>query len=347
MPLLIEEIPKFSLDEAESLARELYGIDASATELPSERDQNFLLNDSRGIRFVLKIANSSSQRGLLEAQNAAMAHIGRATSTLRCPEVLATLAGDELTKVSGTGSGEYYVRTLTYLPGVLLGELQPHREGLLRSLGSFFGQLDRILEGFSHPGTVRDFKWDLRHAAEAVRTYLPHVAGFAARSLVETYLSRFEETVVPVLPDLRTGVIHNDGNGYNVLAEETEPHNHVVTGVIDFGDMVKTCMVIELAVAAAYALLGKPDAISAATHVIGGYHNANPLTDLEQSVLFDLIMMRLCVSVTISAYQSKQNPANEYLVISQRPAWNALNQLATVDPAEARRAIHATCGNNK
>ena len=347
MPLLIEEIPKFSLNEAVGLARKFYGIDASATELPSYGDQNFLLSDSGGIRFVLKIANSSSHRDLLEAQNAAMAHIGRADSTLRCPEVLATLAGDELTMVPGAGSGEYFVRMLTYLPGVPMGELQSHSQGLLRSLGSFFGQLDGILEGFSHPGTVRDLEWDLRHAATTVRTYLPHVAEFAARSLVERYLLRFEETVVPVLSDLRTSVIHNDGNEYNVLAEESEPHNHIVTGVIDFGDMVETCMVFELAVAAAYALLETPDPITAATHVIGGYHSANPVTELEQSVLFDLIMMRLCISVTISTYQSKQNPANEYLVISQRPAWNALNQLATVDPAEARRAIHATCGSNQ
>lgn len=346
MPLLIEQVPKFSPRQAEGLARELYGIEASATGLPSERDQNFLLNDSSGGRFVLKIANSSSQRDLLEAENAAMTHIGRANSTLRCPEVLATLAGDELTMVPGAGAGEYLVRMVTYLPGVLLGELKPHSEGLLRSLGSFFAKLDGILQGFSHPGTVRHFEWDLRHAAETVHAYLPHVTGFAARSLVETYLSRFEEKVVPVWSDLRTGVIHNDGNDYNVLAEETERH-HMVTGVIDFGDMVKTCMVFELAVAAAYALLEKPDPITTATHVIGGYHSANPLTELEQSVLFDLIMMRLCVSVTISAYQSKQNPANEYLVISQRPVWNALNQLATADPAEPRRAIHAACGNNK
>ena len=347
MPLVIEEVPKFSPDQAVSLAADLYGIDTTATPLPSERDQNFLLNDPRGIRFVLKIANSSSQRDLLMAQNAAMAHIGRATSALRCPQVAATLAGDELTRIPGTASGEYFVRMLTYLPGVLLGELQPHSEDLLRSLGSFFGQLDRALEGFSHSGFERRFVWDLLHGPETVLQYLPHVTGFAARSLVERFLKRYEDEVVPLLPELRTSVVHNDGNDYNVLAEETEPGDYRVTGVIDFGDMVKSCMVSELAVAAAYALLEKPDAITTTTHVIGGYHSANPLTKIEQRVLFDLIMMRLCLSVTISAYQSKQNPTNEYLVISQRPAWNALNQLATVDPAETRRAIHETCGSNE
>ena len=39
-------VPHFSLNEASALAVRLYGFAATATDLPSERDQNFQLRDS-------------------------------------------------------------------------------------------------------------------------------------------------------------------------------------------------------------------------------------------------------------------------------------------------------------
>ena len=58
MALLLEHTPRFSIAAATSLAEELYGIPATATPLPSERDQNFLLETQTSETFVLKIANA-------------------------------------------------------------------------------------------------------------------------------------------------------------------------------------------------------------------------------------------------------------------------------------------------
>ena len=65
---LLEHAPRFEIEAIELLAEKLYGIRASATPLPSERDQNFLLT-LESEKFVLKIANDLEERGLLEAQN--------------------------------------------------------------------------------------------------------------------------------------------------------------------------------------------------------------------------------------------------------------------------------------
>src|SRR5439155_9904487 len=65
---------RFDSAGAARLAREMYGLDASASALPSERDQNFLLATSAG-RYVLKIPNAAEHRAVLEAPNAAMAHV--------------------------------------------------------------------------------------------------------------------------------------------------------------------------------------------------------------------------------------------------------------------------------
>ena len=75
----LEHTPGFDTEDAVRLAQELYGLHATAAPLPSERDQNFMLDTASGARFVLKIANAldAPASALLEAQNQAMAHLAR------------------------------------------------------------------------------------------------------------------------------------------------------------------------------------------------------------------------------------------------------------------------------
>src|SRR5262249_10306183 len=58
--------PEFLDRDAARLAGELYGIEAQAHALPSERDQNFHLHDGTGAEFVLKIGNSAESIEILE-----------------------------------------------------------------------------------------------------------------------------------------------------------------------------------------------------------------------------------------------------------------------------------------
>ncbi|MBQ0818729.1 phosphotransferase, partial [Microvirga sp. HBU67558] len=75
----------------------------------------------------------------------------------------------------------------------------------------------------------------MKHA-HRLRPLLVHVEDLRRRALVERFLDRFEQFVLPAMPNLRTQVIHNDLNPHNVLVAERD-HDHV-TGVIDFGDAV-------------------------------------------------------------------------------------------------------------
>src|SRR5687767_7384660 len=103
---LLQRAPRVSLAEAVREARELYGVNAEARPLPSERDQNFLLESERG-RCVLKYANGAEPRAILEAQNAAMAHL--ADRVTFCPRVLASLSGDLIAQ----SSSGHFVRLVT------------------------------------------------------------------------------------------------------------------------------------------------------------------------------------------------------------------------------------------
>src|SRR5215510_10417706 len=105
--VLLKYSPNFSLEEATALAREIYGVCAMASALPSERDQNFLLHDQSGEKFVLKIANALEDRALLEAQQQAMSWIAeRARLSHR---IARTQSGDPLTEIQSASGVSHFV----------------------------------------------------------------------------------------------------------------------------------------------------------------------------------------------------------------------------------------------
>ena len=80
---------------AAKIAAEHFGIQATARPLPSERDQNFLLTNSAGEKFVLKIANALESREFLEAQNAVLNHLAKAGLDF-CQSLVPGVAGEEI-----------------------------------------------------------------------------------------------------------------------------------------------------------------------------------------------------------------------------------------------------------
>src|ERR1051325_4117336 len=107
---LLENTPRFGVEAAAGIAAEFFGIRATAQPLPSERDQNFLLTTSTGEKFVLKIANALESRDFLEAQNAALNHVGKQVDF--CQSLVPGVSGDEIVIVKET----HFVRLVRYLP---------------------------------------------------------------------------------------------------------------------------------------------------------------------------------------------------------------------------------------
>jgi 4-aminobutyrate aminotransferase-like enzyme/Ser/Thr protein kinase RdoA (MazF antagonist) len=349
MSSIVQYAPRFSRQDAVRTAQDLFGIDAAAEQLPSERDQNFLLAASDGRRFVLKLANSTELQSVLDFQNQAMMHIAARRDIFElnisaAPVVCATQKGEQITSIPGPGGRRHFVRLLTYLPGKPLALARPHDAQLLTSLGRFFGNIDRALQDFDHAAAHKDFHWDLKNAGRVIAGYVDLIDKPADRDLVRRLLERYQAQTEPLLPDLRCAVIHSDANDYNVLVGGVGGRPHEVTGVIDFGDMIYTQTVNEVAIACAYAMLDKADPLAAGKLVVGGYHHAHPLTEQELAVLFDLICMRLCMSVCHCAHQSRQEPENEYLRISERPAWALLHKLAACHARLAEYTFRQACG---
>jgi len=264
MASIVEHAPGLNTQDAIRIVRDLFDLKVAASQLPSERDQNFHLTAADGRAYVLKVANSTESREILDFQNQAMMHIaGRRnlfdSSTPVVPEVVPTRKGDLIASVAGADGTRHFVRLLTYLPGKPLALVRPHDAGLLASLGRFCGDLDRALQDFDHPATHRDFHWDLNNAGRVIKENIGYIELPHHRRLVENLLRRFQSESQAQLLQLRSGVIHNDANDYNVLVVPEGRWHNRVTGIIDFGDMVYTRTVCEVAIACAYAMLDKAD----------------------------------------------------------------------------------------
>jgi 4-aminobutyrate aminotransferase-like enzyme len=159
--------------------------------------------------------------------------------------------------------------------------------------------------------------------------------------VLDSALAVHHDTVAPLLATLRQSAIHGDLNDYNVLVDGKSQR---VTGIVDFGDMVFSHTVNDLAIAMAYASLGARDPLRAAGLVAAGYDAVHPLTDGELSVLFGLLVMRLSQSVSVAAAQQAEDPHREYLGISQAPIRQTLPVLASLHPRLAHYRLRAACG---
>jgi 4-aminobutyrate aminotransferase-like enzyme/Ser/Thr protein kinase RdoA (MazF antagonist) len=308
---VVGSAPKFSEVDAARLAAKLYGMRGEISALPSERDQNFRI----GAGYVLKIANAGESREFLELQHAALARLRQAAGDLEWPDVLPAPPAGEIAEAGG-----HLVRMLTWVHGACYAEARPHSPELLASLGRALARMDLALAGFDSPAAHRRFHWDLREAADA-RQYLPLLPA-KRREMVAPIFAAWERVDWGQLPH---SVIHNDANDYNVLVRDGR-----VVSVLDFGDMVWSATVCNLAVALAYAMLGQQDPVAAAAAVTAAYRELRPLTEPELDALYPLAAARLAMSVCYCAWQSAEAPQNEYLNISNRPAWALLERLAAM-----------------
>ena len=338
MTTAVQKAPHFTLDDAVAVGAELYDLQVSATALPSERDQNFLLRTASGDQFVLKIANADEDFDFLNFQNQLIKFLAARDFDLEFPRIVAATNGDEIASINSADS-THFVRLLTWLDGVCFAEIKHPRRKLLASLGCALAQMDAALAGFSHEAAHRTFLWDLRQAAKA-----PELAGLLPidrRRLVERFFAEWEKVDWDTL---RFSIIHNDANDYNILVRGSTSSQQRVSAILDYGDVVYSATVCNLAVALAYTMLDKPDPIGAAAQVVAAYQEIYPLTEAEVGALYTLTVTRLCLSVCIAARQTLDVPDNEYLNISNAPVWSLLEKLRDITPDWPARVFRYACG---
>jgi len=332
-------LPVFNTTEAADIAQRLFGLEGPLKLLNGERDLNFLIATEHG-KFVFKIANALESPAMLECQHLVFQRLADAEVFPLVATALASVNGGLIETVSDTQGIEHCCRVLPFLEGRVMAEIADLKAQVLTDLGRRLALLDKALDGFTHAGLERPLLWDMEQALNVPENYKPLLASDKQRLLVEHFEHGFRKRVVPAQAQLRRTVIHNDANRGNVLVDEGGLQ---VVSIIDFGDMVNSWLVVEPTIAATYAMLDQTDPLGSAQTLLRGYHQTLPLTPTEVSLVFDLMCMRLCMSVCICAHQQRLEPDNEYLSIDAQESWDLLGELQEVAYDDAHAMMMAAC----
>lgn len=337
----VSQRPSFTIEQASELARTHFALEGSIEALPGERDQNFHISGESGKQWVFKIVNADAELEPLECQNQAMRWVAERVGVEACPVPLKDSLGNPLPLVTDK-ERSHRIRAVPFLPGIPLAEVRPHHAFLRRRIGLLLGRVATELQGFDHPAADRRFRWDLAVAEQVIGECRDALEEEQYRRL-QPILEAYAATVAPVASQLRRSVIHGDANDYNVIVDVDDSGTLQNVALIDFGDLVKSHTVNEIAIAAAYVCLGQTDPLAAICDVVQGFHESCPLEPLEWQVLYPLICMRLAVSVSLSQLQSKEND-DPYLTITEQGAWVAIDALTAIDPDFATARIRHACG---
>ena len=309
------------------------------TRLDGEYDLNFMVSGTPG--YVLKVMRAGCDAAFVDMQCQAINHIRRHAPALPVPGIVPTLSGALFAEATDAQGQRRVVWLQEKAAGLTYARFRPHTVELAMQLGGILANMDRALEGFSHPLLARDFKWNLMQGGW-ISEHIQQVGTPARRDILAGIAQAFAG-VKPALDALPVAAIHNDVNNYNILVSGSLTEPARITGVIDFGDMCAAPRVCELAIAGAYLVLdhAQPEAMLAA--LVAAYHAESPLSTAEIDLIWPLLQMRLAVSLVNATRMAQENPDDPYVTISQAPAWRFLEG-QPIDGALIGPRLRAACG---
>ena len=286
------------------------------------------------------------------------------------------------------------LRVLTYVPGKTLVEVpMPHSMEFVRKSGLFVGEVCHALTKWPTPKELEIHRkleerdpttlafveqramcwkvlasrarlWDLRHFMDVQHFMMDLVMrglfkDDAHLKMCNTVFNAYKHLVLPVENKLRVGIIHGDMNEQNIVVNESgadpvRDPNGAKFSIIDFGDVIVSWRVNEVAIALAYCALDKEDHIQDMSVMLAGIQSVFPLTPLEMRILPCLVAARLVTSLVMGMYsyhmqiigdsaeepgaegeeakksKNKEAQGNEYVLTTQKSAWAALKTILTV-----------------
>lgn len=323
-----------SASTIETLVGKYYALAVTATPLAGYEEQNFLLRTASGEKYILKATNNPVP-GFLQAQKEVLDVLQQSSQKAKFQQWLLNNEGQSVTK---TDDGRYHIRLLTCLDGVFLADAVQKNVELYENLGRFLGAMDKTLCDFPKSALIRKSEWDVSNAADAV-SKLKYIHDPEKRRVADYFLLQFQMEVQPLVSELRHAVIHGDANDQNILVDGDE-----VCGLIDFGDLVYSALINNVAIACAYAMLDAEEPLHVAELIVKGYHSEYLFTKQELDILYYLIAARLCISVTESARKAYHESTNQHHFLTEKAAWKLLFVLLKVSPLKAGERFRTACG---
>jgi Ser/Thr protein kinase RdoA (MazF antagonist) len=310
----------FPLETAAQLVTDRYGLSGQLTRIPTEKDDTFALEADTG-KFLVKISPPGESLGIVNLQTAAMLHVRDRVPQLPVQVPVPGTNGAFEFPVTEANTSRV-LRVLTFLPGQLLSHSHPSARQV-RAIGSMLARLSIALRDFTHPRQDRLLIWDLQQF-HRMRPLLDYVGGRSNAALAQRIFDQFDNQVRPVLPALTRQVVHADFSPYNLLVDDESPD--YVEGIIDFGDVVRTAVVFDIAVGMANLLgAGPDDPWGPPTQFLDGYLSVRPVAAEELAVLPVSAQARLLLRALIAQWRAVEDPARrDYLLSHSTQDWARL-----------------------
>lgn len=328
-------------DEAVALAHGRYGIRGVVTRFSTEKDDTFRVETAEGTRFVLKVANPSEDAAEIAFQAELLQHIERSDPTLPVPRVLPDGEGRSHGQIVDRAGQARQVRLMSYLDGTPLDSTASSPAERER-VGEVLGRLRRATAGFSHPAENRVLAWDVKHLS-SLRPLLDDVTDTRQRAVLAAGMARFAR-IESRLAALPTQVLHNDFSRSNIVVDHGLPA--FVTGIIDFGDAVRTAVAIDVSTALLNQLPRDAaqhpveDLFADGRDLLRGYLREAQLSDEELALMPHLVMGRAVARALITLWRARMFPENAtYILRNTEQGWAQLDWFMARDMDEVSTVL--------
>ena len=294
---------------------------------------NYRIDLANGEKRVFKYYTDASELDFISEENRLLFHIkDKLKFDLSIPHLNEN--GDYITQYPD-GS---FSRLLNYVEGSFLAEVNP-TERTLFQFGKRMAEMNMALSDFkSDTISVRKLKWDLQYFLN-VWPKTDFIKNSVHKKWVDYYFQQFRDEVQPKIHKLRTQILHNDLNDWNVLIEDED-----ISGIIDYGDIANSPLINEIAIALSYVMFNKKNPLEEAATVLKGYHKYFPILKEELELLAFLIPARLATTFCYSAEAKSKATDTSYILISEKPAIELLEKWIALNPVHITNTFLEACG---
>ena len=301
-----------------ALLEKEYDLAGRLQRLPTEKDDTFRLRTG-STDYLVKVSPPDEADVVVGLQTAAMRFLEREAPELPVQRLQLSVGGSDNVVIQAGDGRARVLRVLSFVRGAVWAETKAGPEQLAK-VGEMLGRVDVALEEFAHPADQRALVWDIRHFQD-MTGLVEHTPNAHHRQLAERVFGLFEEAVVQRMGDLETQVIHGDYSPYNVVVDEQS--DNYVTGVIDFGDTMRSAVIFDPAVSLANLVGRAPEQPwRDACAFVAGYEKVRPIKDRELPLLPVAALARLTLRALITNWRAERVPERrDYLLGHAKDDW--------------------------
>ncbi len=286
--------------QVEDLVRTHYGLSGKAEWLWGEKDSNHRLTLQDGSTCLVKVLNAGEKPETTSLHSSALLHVAHVDPGIPVQRIVPALNGAPDIRIPTEDGDTRAVRLVTFLHGQALSGVR-HTARQRANVGIMMARMQKAFESFEHACADHKITWDMTHAPD-LAAGLDCLTDEAERDRLAACLTRFKADVLSRLHDLPTQVIHNDFNCENILVDPDKPDE--VSGIIDFGDMVRAPRVFDVAVGASYMLDEESEPVDCVFDMLAGYATLQTLNDAEIAALYPAMMVRTLMRIVIPHWRA-------------------------------------------